>query len=250
MKKTNRQTFQPTEKIEINQKQNKFKIFFSSISYAIIPFALFLVSLMLSWGVTQLFGKTTGIQLWTWPDKHIPCVPEFVWVYYLTFPLGIVSYFYLASVDKAKLYDITIVLIISYLISGLFYNFTQTEFPMEVKESYIQNPTTLSELLTVATWNASHPTNCFPSQHCFMAIGVILCCLNTKGIKTWYKWFCYVTGILIIMATVFIKQHFIVDFYGSFVIMVSLYLIVRGLKIGKKIEEKSIRRNVQKSLRK
>lgn len=233
--------------VKIQQKPNAVKDFFKSIAYAFVPFLLFIVSLILSWGFNQFFGKTTGIQLWTWLDSQIPCVPQFVYVYYLTFPLGIVSYFYLAKVDKAKLYDITIVLIVAYIISGLFYAFMQTEFPMEVKESYISNPQTISEKLTVLTWHASHPTNCFPSQHCYMAIGIILCSLNTKGIKTWYKWLSYVVGVLIVLATVLIKQHFVVDFFASLAIMLILYAIVRGLKIGKKIESKHLRKQIQKS---
>ncbi len=231
-----------TEKnIEIKTKNKKnffetLKDFYGSISYAIVPFLIYLLSLLLSWGFTQLFGATTGIQPWIELDFHIPCIPQFVFAYYLTFPLGIVAFFYLAKKDRTKLYEVTIILVVAYVISGFFYIFMQTEFPMEVKESFISNPKTLSEKLTVMTWHASHPTNCLPSQHCYMAIGITMCALGTKGMKTWFKWICYVMSVLIVLSTLFIKQHFFLDFVASLVIMLTLFAIVKIFNLGKKLE--------------
>lgn len=226
------------------------KDFYGSISYAIVPFLIYLLSWLGSWGLTQLFGATTGIQPWIELDFHIPCVPEFVYAYYLTFPLGIVAYFYLAKANRTKLYEITIIMVTAYIISGLFYIFMQTEFPMEVKESFISNPKTISEKLTVLTWHASHPTNCLPSQHCFMAIGITMCALGTKGIKTWFKCVCYVMSVLIVLATFFIKQHFVLDFVASFAIMMTLFVIVKIFKLGKKLDARICARKQSKQRKK
>lgn len=226
--------------IEIKTKDKRtffetLKAFYGSISYAIIPFIVYLLSWLCSWGFTQLFGSTTGIQPWIELDLHIPCVPQFVYAYYLTFPLGIIAYFYLAKSDRKKLYEVTIVMVVAYIISGLFYTFMQTEFPMEIKESFISNPKTLSEKLTVLTWHASHPTNCLPSQHCYMAIGITMCALGTKGMKTWFKWICYVMSVLIVLATLLIKQHFVLDFVASLGIMMTLLAIVKIFNLGEKL---------------
>lgn len=217
------------------------KKFFSKISYAILPFLIFVLVLVVSYFGNQLLTNIADPNSLhygtTWPhtalDDKIPLIPEFIYVYYLTFPMGIVTFFYLAYKNKTKLFDIFITLCISFAISGIIYFFFQTRF---IKPDF--TPETFTDKFVVWTWNSTNPTNCFPSQHCFMAIAVFIGCVDCKEMKLWYRIFGCIIGILIVLATVFTRQHYWVDFLASLIIMLPVFLLTRFSKSGKIVEKR------------
>ena len=105
------------------------KKFFSKFAYAILPFSIFIVTLLLTFYGNQLLTNMAepGSMHYgtTWPynalDDIIPLVPWFVYIYFLTFPVSIFTYFYLASKNKKQHYDIFLTLVISFLISGIIF---------------------------------------------------------------------------------------------------------------------------------
>lgn len=224
------------------KKESKLKKIFSAISYAIVPFLIFLVIQELSWTGNMILGKS-GVQPAIWLDAKIPLISEFVWVYYFTFPLAIFTYFWVAGKDKKHHWNLWLTLCISFFISGIIYFFWQTEM---VKPDLVAE--TLSDKMLLLTWATCKPINCLPSQHCFMAIAIIIGYSNQKKTTpAWLRWSCYVISVLIILATVFLKQHYVLDFVASFVIMVPTYLITKYCKFGdymvRKTEERKAKKN-------
>lgn len=226
--------------LEICLRTN-MKKFFSKIAYAIFPFVLFLLVLGVSYLGNQILTSAAepgdfhyGTPWAHTPlDDKIPLVAEFIYVYYFTFPVGIITFFYLAYKNKMRLYDIFITLCLSFAISGIIYFFFQTRF---IKPDF--TPENFTDKFVVWTWNSTNPTNCFPSQHCFMAIAIFIGCVDGKELKLWYRIFGCIIGILIVLATVFTRQHFWVDFLASFFIMVPIWLLSRFSGSGKKCAEK------------
>ena len=98
------------------------KKFFSKIAYAILPFLIFLLVLGVSYLGNQILtsaAKPGDFHYGTpWAhtplDDKIPLVAEFIYVYYLTFPVGIITFFYMAYKNKTKLFDIFITLCLSF----------------------------------------------------------------------------------------------------------------------------------------
>ena len=213
--------------------KEKIKLVYREISYAILPFFIFVMVLLVSYFGNQLiynFGWTKGsnwceIEL----DKHIPLIPWFVYFYYLTFPLGIITFFMLAYKDKKVFYNLFLTLVISFAISGIIYAFFQTEF---TKPDF--TPVTFTDKLVVWTWGSTNPINCFPSQHCFMAFAMIIACVSGKNINKFYRVFTILISIMIIFSTVFIRQHFLLDIFGSLDIMGMVYGIVYISRYGEK----------------
>ena len=154
-------------------------------------------------------------------DKHIPLIPWFVYFYYLTFPLGIITFFMLAYKDKKAFYNLFLTLIISFAISGVIYVFFQTEF---TKSDF--TPQTFTDKLVVWTWGSTNPINCFPSQHTFMALTMIIACVSGKNINKLFRILTIFIAIMIILSTVLIRQHFLLDIFGSLDIMGIVYGIV------------------------
>ena len=83
------------------KKVSKTKRFFKQISYAILPFFIFVAVLLVTYFGNQLIynlrGGNYGSNYPEIPlDSQVPLIPWFVYFYYLTFPLGLVTFFYLA----------------------------------------------------------------------------------------------------------------------------------------------------------
>lgn len=228
--------------------KEKIKKIYNRISYAITPFLIFVAVLGVSYFGNQLlytFGVTKGsnypeIEL----DSKIPLVSWFVYPYFLTFPLGLFTFFYLAYKDKKAFYNMFITLIISFAISGVIYAFGQTYFTKPEFE-----PKTFTDKFVVWTWGSTNPVNCFPSQHCFMAFAMIIACFSAKEEKmnVFFRIFTIITSILIVLATVFIRQHFVLDIFASFIIMFPIFAVVHTFKWGEKLMIKIDRRKQLKT---
>lgn len=210
-----------------NNKNNAVVEFFKSIKWAIIPFIILVVVQQFSWEIPMWIGKD-GVQLTIPLDNAIPLISEFIYIYLLTFPIVIFAVLWVASKDKKHFWNIWLTEIISSIISMIIYLTFQTQ---EIKPDL--NPVTLSEVLMMWTWGACKPINCFPSQHAMIALVTILCFYNQqKTTPLWLRILAYVCGILIMMATVFLKQHFFVDIIGSIIIMLITYIIVKVWDFG------------------
>lgn len=216
--------------------KEKIKKIYNKISYAIIPFFIFVAVLGVSYLGNQFlysWGVTKGSNYPEIPlDSQIPLIAWFVYPYFLTFPLGLFTFFYLAYKDKKAFYNVFITLIISFAISGVIYLFGQTVFTKPDFE-----PVTFTDKFVVWTWGATNPVNCFPSQHCFMAFAMIIACLTAKEEKMniFFKIFTITCDILIVLATVFIRQHFLLDIFASFIIMFSAFAVCYVFKWGEKL---------------
>ena len=212
---------------------SKFKTIYKKLSYSIMPFLIFLIVQELAWTGNMFLGKS-GFQPEIWLDSKIPLISEFIWVYFFTFPLAIFTYFWVAYKDKKHLWNLWLTITISFAISGIIYFFWQTEMVKPALEA-----TTLSDKFLIWTWNSCKPINCLPSQHCFMAFAIILGFYNQKKTTpAWLRWSCFVISILIVFATVFLKQHYVLDIVASFIIMIPTYLIVKYCKFGEWVIKK------------
>ncbi len=218
---------------------NKIKSFYKKISYAIVPFIIFIISLIVSYFGNQLLYNLGVVKGSDYPlvelDGQIPFISWFVYFYYLTFPLGIITFFYLAYSNKRALYNMTVTLVISFLISGVIYFFGQTVFTKPDVEI-----NTFTDKLVQWTWGAVNPINCFPSQHCFMAFAMIAGCLTAdKGcerkMSNIFKAVIIFCASMIVLSTVFIKQHFVLDIFASFDILIPIYVVCNVFKVGDKI---------------
>lgn len=76
------------------------------------------------------------------------------------------------------------------------------------------------------------PTNIFPSIHVYNTIGACIAIIKTKHIprrRLWAKILLVLQGFLIILSTVFLKQHSVVDVIGAIVMAVPMYFFVYNL---------------------
>ncbi len=229
-----------TPKIKFHKEKsakNVIRDFWKSISYAVIPFACIVLAIVVSWVGNQVFGSPTGMQPNLPIDSKIPFVSWFITFYFFCFPMCVVAYFVLARKSKARTFDITLAIIICYIISGVVYALAPTEFPLEWKYSFMPENMNFFDKWVWNTWHTGLPTCLLPSQHCLMAIACVITVVDCKC-NHWYRWFMIVFNVGVVLATVFLKQHFILDFFSSLGILTITYLILRLCRFGERVEHK------------
>lgn len=162
-------------------------------------------------------------------DKEIPFVSLFIFPYiywYIFIFLGLV---FILSKDRKRYIRTLIVIYISMCICYVFYYL----FPVEIARPVIANTSIPNKIVNII-YEVDRPLNCFPSIHVLNTY-VIMRFTRIKDNKSWFT-YTNIIGILIILSTLFIKQHFVLD--GVSAIFIAELVIFATKKVEDKYIEK------------
>lgn len=157
-------------------------------------------------------------------DHQIPFVPEFIipyigWYFFMFFYL-----IYFFQKDRKLYYQSLISINIGMIISYIIYFFFQTTFPRPV----IEGNDFFTNLVRFIYTN-DQPYNCFPSIHVLTTF-VIMYAMFKSDINSYaHRSIIYIFGSLIILSTVFVKQHSILDGIASIFLVHYIYKAVTVL---------------------
>lgn len=143
-------------------------------------------------------------------DQSIPFVSIFVLPYmfwHLFIPL---SFALLCFLDKKAYLKTMLVYIVGCLIANLIFGIYQTTLPRA-----ILNVTDWTTNLVRIIYKNDNPVNCFPSIHVFTSYMMLRTFLSLKANYKPAKFAVSIGSILIILSTVLIKQHTILDGLGG-----------------------------------
>ena len=154
-------------------------------------------------------------------DSYIPFISIFVIPYVLWY-LSLFIVPYLFSRYDEKLYHVYIrTIIITLLITFIVYVFYPTTLIRDevvVKDIFTYLVDLIYKLDTPAI-------NCLPSAHCILSFVHIYITFTIKGMSKKLKSLIIVQSILVILATLFIKQHVILDVITALILSLVVYLI-------------------------
>ena len=89
----------------------------------------------------------------------------------------------------------------------------------------------ISEYLVSVVYKLDTPVlNCFPSMHCIISFIFIYVSLTDKKFNLKCKLFIVIWAMLVILSTVFVKQHVLVDVISAFIISLFVFLVVKKVK--------------------
>lgn len=188
---------------------------------------LFLVMLFksLSFSIIKMF-RNNPVYLNNWLDSLIPFVPTFVYFYILWFLLLVLIPLLLLKYDK-KVFDRYVVTAFVYTILEIII-FLILPTTMDRAEFTVTN---LSTWIISIIYKVDYPVrNLLPSGHCSFAYLFIMSVFDLKKLDKKYKIIIMIVSLLIVLSTLFIKQHVVVDLLGSLVI-IPIYLILRKKKV-------------------
>lgn len=162
-----------------------------------------------------------AVVMHTFIDDIIPfnasfVVPYMLWYAYVTWFL-----LYLCIIDKESYFKLLNSLIIGMLISYVVFYF----YPSHVPRPIIVKKDVFSELVAFI-YQRDNPYNCFPSIHVLNSLLVAMYVNASYKVMMGTKITCSVLATLIIISTLFIKQHYFVDAIGAIFLGCTLFKLM------------------------
>lgn len=166
-------------------------------------------------------------------EDKIPLVPVFIIPYILWWVLIIIVPFYISrKSDKAfMIYVFTFA--ICFALTFPFYVF----FPTAVKIPVFESTDFFSWLCNFVysvdiPLGAEHsqyylPNNCLPSGHTLASMIIIYTTSTCKKINKGLKIFIDITMVIVIISTILVKQHVVVDLIAAIIISTLVFFVVR-----------------------
>ena len=161
-------------------------------------------------------------------DEKIPFIPQFIWIYIFWYLMLILVPYYIAKKHISSFYNYAITFAITTVLCGIIF----VVFPNTVIRANMQETNIASKLVQIIYMLDTPAINCFPSIHCLFSYLFIFAAVDSKeNIPLYIKVIIIVLSILVVLSTLFIKQHVIYDAIGSLIIASIVWLIVDKFKI-------------------
>lgn len=158
-------------------------------------------------------------------DDLIPFCEYFVIPYYIWFPYMLVVFLYIFLASKEEFYKMA-----GLIITGMtFFLFLSSIYPNahELRPDTFANSNIFTKLVAF-TYSIDTPTNILPSIHVYNSIGChigIAKCESLKG-KHLIKGISLTIATLIVLSTVFIKQHSVIDGFLAILLICIVYTLI------------------------
>ena len=157
-------------------------------------------------------------------DSKIPFIPQMIIIYNLFYPMIFISFYNIFNHDKDTYYNGIIAGIIGFIISDIIFLL----YPVIMIRPDISNLTIdpINKFIINLTYKLDNPPiNCFPSIHCLFSFQVIYSTIKCNSYKNKYKAITIIILLLIIVSTLLVKQHYLFDVFGAFIICIINNLI-------------------------
>ena len=173
----------------------------------------------------ELFNKATysytPLIMKGWLDQKIPIVSIFV-IPYLSFHLlaAVVVPLLSLKIGGRKAFFVNgIAIIVGQLCLDVAYSFFQTQVP----RTPVLGHSPFDWILVHIVYGNDQPLNGFPSNHVTWSVITIFALWRLRSRAPRTSWILMVWFILIIPATVFLHQHYLIDIYGGIFVAFTVY---------------------------
>ncbi len=160
-------------------------------------------------------------------DDIIPFCELFVIPYFLWFAYIAVGYIFFMFISKKEFTRLCIFLYTGMTVCLIIYTLFPNGQNLRVDYNELGRNNILINPIKMLQ-SSDTPYNVFPSIHCLNSIGMHIAIQKSKKIKKYRKTIVIsslILCILIILSTVFTKQHSVLDIYGAIGLSVILYII-------------------------
>lgn len=157
-------------------------------------------------------------------DRSIPFIKAFIIPYLIWYPFIILTLIYLCIYYRETYYKAISTIIIGMLLSYLVYFLFQTTVPRPI----LTENDSLTEVVKFV-YKTDNPFNCFPSIHVLTSYAMIRGVRKSSCSKLTIKLTIYLTAILIILSTEFVKQHVILDIFSAILLTDGIYRTIDNL---------------------
>ncbi|MCP1110634.1 membrane-associated phospholipid phosphatase [Lachnospiraceae bacterium PF1-21] len=158
-------------------------------------------------------------------DDYIPFIEYFIVPYLLWFIFMAVMVLYFFFTNKKEFYDLFLFLALGmtiFLIISTFY-----PNGLELRPTTFARDNIFVDMVK-ALYASDTPTNVLPSIHVFNSVAIAIAAKRSKSLKKHPVWrfSCYIIAGLIVLSTMFLKQHSVTDVVAAFVLIGILYQVI------------------------
>lgn len=158
-------------------------------------------------------------------DDYIPFIEYFVLPYLLWFLFIAVTIGYFFLKDTEGFYRLTL-----FLFTGMtFFLILCTVFPngLDLRPEVFTRDNIFIDLVK-QVYRADTPTNVLPSIHVFNSLGAYIAICHSRELSRikWVRYGSLTLTILIILSTMFLKQHSIIDVVTALALGTLMYVVI------------------------
>ncbi len=166
-------------------------------------------------------------------DSKIPFIPIFIIPYVLWYLFLVVVPCLLYTQNKKDFYKyITANILVDTVATIIF-----IVYPTLLIRPEIQVDGIFTWLVSFIYWGDTPALNCFPSIHCANCFVAIYIMLKGNKVKNKDRIFTILFGLLIIISTLFIKQHALIDVVGALFLSTLIVFIVEEFHLENFLEK-------------
>lgn len=151
-------------------------------------------------------------------DDLIPFVPQMIWFYVLWFPyIALTLFWFLKKEKRSSFWRLSLSCVIAMMLTLLFYCLVPNG--TDIRPSAVSG-NSLSLAMMRSIWAADTPNNVFPSIHVFISLMIDGYWQSSQAAQRHpcIKWISHIIALMICAATVFVKQHSVLDVLGGIVV--------------------------------
>lgn len=168
-------------------------------------------------------------------DTWIPFVKEFIIPYLLWYPFIYGALVYFCFVDRKQYFIALSSVIVGKIICFIIYFFWQTTVPRPI----VTGEDVFSNLVRFV-YSMDQPVNCLPSIHVLTTFIMMIVVYKRKEQHIWEYRIVNTMGILIILSTMFTKQHAILDVIAGIAVAIAVYVSMQAVFSEKKFFQLSL----------
>ncbi|MCR4791157.1 MAG: phosphatase PAP2 family protein [Lachnospiraceae bacterium] len=178
-------------------------------------------------------------------DNRIPFIPQFIIPYELWFPYVLVTVLYLLFTAKDEYWRVFTFLVtgmtLFLIISTLWPNGQNLRPNLIGNEGFFEN-------WVMLLYRTDTPTNIWPSIHVYNSLGIEFAVARSEKLRKYrlLRACSFVLCILIILSTMFLKQHSVFDVGTAIILAVLMYYLVYYLDIIQMIKTAREKRQAKK----
>ncbi len=157
-------------------------------------------------------------------DEKIPFINIFIIPYASWYILLFLIPYLFYKTDK----NVFTKYILCFLLTIIICNIIFIIYPTIVVRPIIQNTNIINVFVNIAYKIDTPALNCFPSIHCAVCMMWLLYSLENKNLNKKYKISIVIISILIMLSTLFIKQHVFIDLISGDILVLLIYLFLKN----------------------
>ena len=187
------------------------------------------ISLIAFQSITFLFVKLFQSNLHmigNYIDDKIPFINWFIIPYYIWYLLIFYLPYYFYKKDKNSLAKYLSCYVLSIIISSIIFII----YPTIVTRPTVDSNNILNFLVNMVYMVDDPAINCLPSMHCAISMLFVLSTFTSRNVPKRMKIFILFISILIMISTVFTKQHVVIDIITGDIMMCLIYLYINSNK--------------------